>query len=43
MGLSDGGKSSTLFDIPAACESAGGTLEVIANGIASKPVAVTLQ
>ncbi len=34
---------STMFDIPAATETGASTIEVVANGIASKPKAVTIQ
>ncbi len=34
---------TTAFDIPATIETGASTLEVVANGIASAPVAVTLQ
>ena len=43
MGIADGSKSSTKFDIPNSCEAGASVLEVVANGIASKPTAVTLQ
>lgn len=43
MGIADGTKSSTRFDVPRACEKGDGMLEVIANGIASAAVPVTLQ
>jgi hypothetical protein len=43
MGIADGTASSTKFDLPAACEAGASRLEIVANGIASKPVNVTLQ
>jgi hypothetical protein len=43
MGIADGGKSSTKFDIPNSCETGASMLEVVANGVASAPVSVTLQ
>jgi hypothetical protein len=43
MGIADGTSSSTRFDVPRACDKGDGTLEVIANGIASAAVPVTLQ
>ena len=43
MGISDGSRSTTRFDVPNTCEAGAGLLEVVANGIASKPQAVTLQ
>lgn len=33
----------TYFDVPAGAETGASTLEVVANGIASKPVAVTVE
>jgi hypothetical protein len=43
MGISDGKLSSTKFDVPAACETGASFLEVVVNGIASQPAAVTLN
>ncbi|MFL5240126.1 MAG: hypothetical protein ACJ8EL_21510 [Rhizomicrobium sp.] len=43
MGIADGGKSSTKFDIPKSCEAGDSSLEVVANGIASDPASITLQ
>ena len=43
MGISDGSHTSTRFDVPATCETGPSRIEVVANGIASKPVAVTLE
>jgi hypothetical protein len=43
MGISNGGATSTLFDIPSTCESGASSLAVIANGIASKTKKVKLQ
>jgi hypothetical protein len=43
MGISNGGPTSTKFDIPAGCETGASTLQVVANGIASNPASVTLQ
>jgi hypothetical protein len=44
MAVATGSKPvSTHFDVPADMETGGSTLEVVANGIASKPVAVTVQ
>ena len=43
MGISDGNPTSTQFDVPSSCEKGAGTLEVVANGIASKPSSVTLN
>ena len=34
---------STMFDVPAAAETGASTIEVVANGIASRPRAVTIQ
>ena len=34
---------STMFDVPAAAETGASTIEVVANGIASKPKPVTIQ
>jgi hypothetical protein len=36
-------KVSTMFDVPATAETGASTIEVVANGIASRPVAVTIQ
>jgi len=38
-----GSKSATKFDIPDNRETSAGTLEVVANRIASLPASVTLQ
>jgi hypothetical protein len=48
MGISDGGPTSTQFDMPAAglpttCETGKSTIEVVANGIASVPRAIKVQ
>ena len=44
MGVATGSKTvSTHFDVSAATETGAGSLFVIANGIRSKPVAVTVQ
>ena len=44
MGVATGSAIvSTNFDVPAAAETGAGTLVVVANGIASQPVAVTVQ
>jgi len=34
---------STMFDVPDAAETGASTIEVVANGIASKPKPVTIQ
>jgi hypothetical protein len=34
---------STMFDVPASAETGASVIEVVANGIPSKPVAVTIQ
>ncbi len=43
MGIADGSKSSTKFDVPKSCEAGGSALEVVANGIASDAISVMLQ
>lgn len=44
MGVATGGQIvSTSFDVPVAAESGASELAVVANGIASAPVAVTVQ
>jgi len=43
MGISDGSRSSTKFDVPTACETGESRLEVVVNGIASRPVAVMMN
>lgn len=43
MGISDGGSTSTHFDVPGTCEAGRSKLEVVANGIASKPAHLTLN
>ena len=43
MRISDGSRTRTKFDVPASCETGASQIEVIANGIASQPVAVTLN
>lgn len=44
MGVATGSASvSTKFDVPAGMETGAGTLEVVANGIPSTPVNVTVQ
>jgi hypothetical protein len=40
MGISDGGPTSTRFDVPTTCETGVSRLRVIANGIASKPARI---
>jgi hypothetical protein len=43
-GVGNGGnKSKAQFDIPGSCETGASTAQVVVNGIASKPVAVTLN
>ena len=34
---------STMFDVPSAAETGASTIEVVANGLASRPVAVTVR
>jgi hypothetical protein len=43
MGISNGGTSTTKFDIPAGCETGASTLEVVVNGVPSAGTAVTLN
>jgi hypothetical protein len=44
MGVATGTKKvSTLFDVPATIETGASTIEVVANGIASDPVNVTIN
>jgi hypothetical protein len=44
MGVATGSRVvSTRFDVPAAAETGTTTLEVVANGIPSTPVTVTVQ
>ena len=44
MGVATGkAKVTTMFDVPATAETGASTIEVVANGIASRPVAVTIQ
>jgi Kelch motif len=44
MGVATGGeKVSTNFDVPAAAETGSSSLEVVANGIASEPVTITVN
>jgi hypothetical protein len=43
MGISDGGPTSTQFDVPATCEAGKSTLVVVANGIASAPQTIKLR
>ena len=43
MGISDGGPTSTHFDVPAACEPGKSKLVVVANGIASKPARIKIR
>jgi hypothetical protein len=44
MGVATGKKKvSTHFDVPSGIETGASKLVVVANGIASKPVAVTVQ
>jgi hypothetical protein len=42
-GISDGTLTSTKFDVPNSCETGASTLQVVANGIASKAKVVTLN
>jgi len=44
MGVATGTRAvSTSFDVPAGAETGASNLEVVANGIASNPVTVTVQ
>jgi hypothetical protein len=43
MGISDGGPTSTHFDVPGNCEAGPSRLQVVANGIPSRPAHVTLN
>ena len=44
MGVATGkAKVSTNFDVPAAAETGSSTLEVVANGIPSKTVTITVN
>jgi hypothetical protein len=43
MGISDGSPTSTHFDLPTSCDGGESTLEVIANGISSKPVTIEIK
>jgi len=43
MGVASKSSVSTEFDVPSGADTGASTLEVIANGIASKPVSVTVQ
>jgi len=43
MGVASQATVSTKFDVPASIETGASTLEVVANGIPSKPVSVTIQ
>ncbi len=43
MGISDGGPTSTHFDVPSTCEPGVNKLRVIANGISSKPARIRLS
>ena len=43
MGVASKEKVSTMFDVPSTIDTGASTLEVIANGIASQPVNVTIQ
>jgi len=44
MGVATGGQTvSTFFDVPAKMETGAGKLEVVANGIPSQPVAITVN
>ena len=44
MGVATGTATvSTNFDVPAAAETGAGTLVVVANGIPSTPVGITVQ
>jgi hypothetical protein len=42
MGVNSGVSVSTSFDVPSGIESGPATLVVIANGIPSQPVAITV-
>ena len=42
MGVASNKKVSTMFDLPASIGTGGATLAVVTNGIASKPVSVTI-
>jgi hypothetical protein len=43
MGVASTSTVSTDFDVPSGAETGASTLVVVANGIASKPVNVTIQ
>jgi hypothetical protein len=44
MGINaPGDPTSTKFDVPASCDKGAGVLQVIANGMASPTVAVTVS
>lgn len=43
MGISNGGPTSTHFDVPSSCDAGTSTLEVIANGIASQGVSIKIK
>ena len=43
MGVWTTGKTNAVFDIPTSCEKGKSRLQVVVNGIASNPVAVTLN
>ncbi len=43
MGVWTNGTTNAVFDIPASCETGKSKLQVIVNGIASKPLAVVLR
>jgi hypothetical protein len=43
MGISDGGPTSTHFDVPMNCDAGPSTVEVVANGIPSAPVSVKIK
>ena len=43
MGISDGGPTSTQFDVPMNCDAGPGSIEVNANGIPSTPVSIKIK
>jgi hypothetical protein len=43
MGVASMATVTTMFDVPAGIEVGASTIEVIANGVASAPVAVTVN
>ena len=42
-GISDGSVTTAKYDIPAGCEAGASTLEVVVNGVASRPKTTTLN